>query len=59
MPPNTVDWILKKVDADVKMIEINKLKGSTSSTLHHNSIQIGGQIKDVVIRQFDNKEWLM
>lgn len=51
-------WIVNVIGVNTQVTAIERLKGSTSSTLHCVTLLSGGKKKDVVIRQFDNKEWL-
>lgn len=51
-------WVISTVGADAQVRLINRLKGSTSSVLHHISLQVGEMVKEVVVRQFDNRQWL-
>lgn len=53
-----LQWVVSTVDPHAIIHSINKLKGSTSSILHHISLQSNDRVKDFVVRQFDNKEWL-
>lgn len=51
-------WAVNAIDAGAQVIAVERLKGSTSSTLHRVTLMIGKNRKEVVIRQFDNREWL-
>ncbi|OZU88891.1 aminoglycoside phosphotransferase [Virgibacillus indicus] len=52
------NWVINAVWAEANIVSIDRLKGSTSSTLHNIKLETDGEVKEVVIRQFDNKEWL-
>lgn len=58
LDPRIIEWVINHVDRNAKVTSIHRLKGSTSSTLHHVSLTCEGYITDLVVRQFDNKEWL-
>lgn len=54
----TLKWVIHSVDSGVKVRSIKRLKGSTSSVLHHITLQVGQTVKEVVVRQIDNRQWL-
>lgn len=51
-------WVIDKIDTQAIIQSNVCLKGSTSSTLHKVSLLVGSNEVDVVVRQFDNEEWL-
>ncbi|SEQ72727.1 Phosphotransferase enzyme family protein [Virgibacillus subterraneus] len=53
-----VEWVKDNVDSNAKVESVSRLKGSTSSTLHSITLLVDQSVKQYVIRQFDNKEWL-
>ncbi len=53
-----IQWVKNAVDAQAVVESIQQLKGSTSSTLHQISLRSNQGIQNVVVRQFDNEEWL-
>ncbi|WP_183072719.1 phosphotransferase family protein [Oceanobacillus bengalensis] len=53
-----MNWVINNVDATAKAHSAYRLKGSTSSTLHLVKLVVNQKEKEVVLRQFDNKEWL-
>jgi len=53
-----IHWITKSVDETATVQSIIRLKGSTSSILHHVCLLTKGSTVNVVVRQFNNKEWL-
>jgi aminoglycoside phosphotransferase (APT) family kinase protein len=54
-----LQWVLNSVDYDATVESVRKLKGSTTSTLHHISLKSNQVTKKLVVRQFDNKEWVV
>lgn len=54
LPPCIIQWVKENIGSNDIITNTYKLKGSTSSTLHRMKM---GQMCDLVIRQFDNKEW--
>lgn len=52
------DWVEQQFGAETVIQKAEQLKGSTSSTLHQISCLSGGVERQVVVRQFDNREWL-
>lgn len=53
-----LNWIIQSVDDKATVQSIVRLKGSTSSILHNVSLLIGEDKLNVVVRQFNNEEWL-
>jgi len=53
-----LQWLVNEIDKQASVQSIERLKGSTSSTLHHVSLLVEGRRKDVVVRQFDQKDWV-
>ena len=53
-----IHWAINAVDSNAVIKKVQKLKGSTSSTLHHISLKSNQDITNLVVRQFDNNEWL-
>src|SRR5690554_8063356 len=53
-----IQWVLNAVDSHAVVESVQKLKGSTSSTLHQIVLRSNQEIQNLVVRQFDNKEWL-
>ncbi|MBL5774276.1 aminoglycoside phosphotransferase family protein [Bacillus sporothermodurans] len=49
-----LDWVRKSVGSETEIRSIKRLHGGISSAVHHISLTTG----DVVLRQFDNDEWL-
>src|SRR5690625_2196552 len=52
-----LQWLVNEIDKQASVQSIERLKGSTSSTLHHVSLLVEGRRKAVVVRQFDQKDW--
>lgn len=55
---NIIEWVINAVNTDADVESVQQLKGSTSSTLHQISLRLNQDIQYLVVRQFDNKEWL-
>lgn len=55
---SVIKWATDSLPGPGKYISSIQLKGSTSSTLHAITFASAGKLKEVVVRQFDNKEWL-
>src|SRR5690625_5015364 len=53
-----IQWVKNTVDSHAVVESIEQLKGSTSSTLHKISLRSNQGMQNVVVRQFDNEEWL-
>src|SRR5699024_2344979 len=53
-----IHWIKKSVDKTATVQSIVRLKGSTSSILHHVCLLTRGSTVKVVVHQFNNKESL-
>ena len=53
-----IQWVKNAVDSHAVIESIEQLKGSTSSTLYQISLRSNQGMKNVVVRQFDNEEWL-
>lgn len=58
LPDHVQEWVLHAVNSQGKIVAIQQLLGGMSSVMHKISIQSGEVLKDVVIRQVDNEEWL-
>ncbi|PAV30495.1 hypothetical protein CIL05_05160 [Virgibacillus profundi] len=51
-------WVVSAVGKNAAIVSIERLKGSTSSVLHKLTLKLTDEMKEVVVRQYDNKEWL-
>lgn len=58
LPGRVLDWAVKAVDPQALIRSVRPLYGSTSSTLHCLTLQVGSVERRYVVRQFDNLEWL-
>lgn len=58
LPNKVFKWVINEVSPSAIVQSVKRLKGSTSSTLHSISLRDNRSNYDVVLRQFDNKEWL-
>lgn len=54
----TIKWIINHIDRQAIIKSIQRLKGSTSSSLYRISIETNQDIRDVVLRKFDHQEWV-
>ncbi|GGB42625.1 hypothetical protein GCM10011409_20250 [Lentibacillus populi] len=59
LPEYILNWVVKAVDHHAEVVHVHQLKGSTSSTLFRIFLQTNQCMKLVVLRLFDNKEWLL
>ncbi|SFB06491.1 Phosphotransferase enzyme family protein [Lentibacillus halodurans] len=59
LPDYVLRWIIHSVDPSVQVESVYKLKGSTSSLLHGIALRVGDSVKHYVLRQFDNRDWLV
>lgn len=55
---HTLNWVKNYVNPQAMITSIRALKGSTSSSLYHIRLEKFNVRKDVVLRQFDHKEWV-
>lgn len=53
-----LNWIIQSTDDTAIVQSIVRLKGSTSSILHHVGLLIGADILNVVVREFNHEAWL-
>ncbi len=58
LSPQILDWIRAVSGSDSQVSAVKKLSGSTSTTLHRLDISRGAQTLPLVLRLFDNTEWL-
>lgn len=58
LPDRVLHWVKQSVQPGAAVRSIARLYGGTSSIVHSISFQIGENTKSVVLRQFDNAEWL-
>lgn len=58
IPKQMLDWVVQSINEQAIVQSIVRLKGSTSTILHHVTLLIEEKEVDVVIRQFNNQAWL-
>lgn len=62
IPAGVLEWVVGSVRAGSRIIAVQRLQGGMSSVVHRVSLAVEGEesggIQDVVLRQFDNAEWL-
>nr|AIA18023.1 Phosphotransferase enzyme family [uncultured bacterium] len=58
-PADTLlQWVRAAVDPHSEIVEIRPLEGGSSSTLYSITLRTGEMLREVVLRQYDNLEWL-
>jgi aminoglycoside phosphotransferase (APT) family kinase protein len=58
LPEGLLRWVIDTVDPQAVARAVRRLPGATSSTLHRVTLQVGPDVRDYVVRRFDNLEWL-
>jgi aminoglycoside phosphotransferase (APT) family kinase protein len=56
---HVLNWVIESVDSTAAVQSINQLHGGMSSIVHSISLLVNQEEKKVVLRQFDNEEWLL
>jgi aminoglycoside phosphotransferase (APT) family kinase protein len=51
-------WVVNSVNSNAVVQSIRQLHGGTSSTVHIVSLLVNQDVREFVLRQFDNAEWL-
>lgn len=51
-------WVREKVDSEATIESVQRLYGGMSSAVFSIRLKIDQEVKEFVLRQFDNKEWL-
>jgi len=51
-------WVVHAVHPAASILSIQPLQGGTSSLVHCISLQVNGEERTVVLRQFDDAEWV-
>jgi aminoglycoside phosphotransferase (APT) family kinase protein len=54
----TLRWVINAVHPEASVLSVQQLHGGISSLVHSISLRVNGDERDVVLRQFDNAEWL-
>ncbi|WP_238933386.1 phosphotransferase family protein [Brevibacillus choshinensis] len=58
VPDRILRWVTDSVSPSAQVHSITRLYGGVSSIIHTVSLRVDGVVKDYVLRQFDNQEWL-
>lgn len=58
LAPQTIDWVVRETGRNAHVESIQRLKGSTSSSLYALTLQTNDSVKKVVLRLFDQHDWL-
>lgn len=58
LPERVLKWVVESVDPRASVLTAGRLPGATSSGVHSISLRVGQQVRDFVLRLFDNAEWL-
>ena len=58
VPKQAIDWIVSNLGSHVRVVEIQKLQGSTSSDLFRIHIQENTKSRILVLRLLTNPAWL-
>lgn len=53
-----LEWVADSVHPEACVLSIERLHGGISSLVHRITLQINGELKPVVLRQFDNAQWV-
>lgn len=54
----TIRWVIDAVHPEATVISVQQLHGGISSLVHGISLNVNGEERSVVLRQFDNAEWV-
>jgi aminoglycoside phosphotransferase (APT) family kinase protein len=54
----TLQWVVNSVHKQADVVSIERLQGGISSLVHAITLSVGGKLRRVVLRQFDNREWV-
>ncbi|MED4784640.1 aminoglycoside phosphotransferase family protein [Brevibacillus choshinensis] len=58
LPERVLHWVVDTLDPTAEVLSVQRLYGGISSIIHRISLQVKGGEREVVLRQFDNPEWL-
>ncbi|MDF2683718.1 MAG: aminoglycoside phosphotransferase, partial [Brevibacillus sp.] len=58
LPERVLEWVVNSVDPKGKVLSVQRLCGGISSMIHRISLQVNDGEREVVVRQFDNRDWL-
>ncbi|WP_235240248.1 hypothetical protein [Paenibacillus alkaliterrae] len=59
IPDHILKWVIEAVDPQAIVLSTNRLHGGISSIVHSIKLQVYHSEITVVLRQFDNTEWLV
>ncbi|RKP47958.1 aminoglycoside phosphotransferase family protein [Cohnella endophytica] len=55
---SAVQWVVDAINPEAIVLSAQRLQGGISALVHRVSLSINGERQDVVLRQFDNAEWV-
>ncbi|MCA0756698.1 aminoglycoside phosphotransferase family protein [Paenibacillus sp. N4] len=58
LPDRILNWMIRSVHPEASVLSVNRLYGGISTSVHSITLQLPESVKEVVLRQFDNAEWL-
>jgi hypothetical protein len=58
VPDRVLRWVVDSVDPQAVVESTHRLHGGMSSIVHRVSLRVGEDVRNLVLRQFDNAEWL-
>ncbi|MFC6226394.1 phosphotransferase family protein [Paenibacillus allorhizosphaerae] len=53
-----LEWVIHAVHPEANVLSIRRLHGGISSLVHGILLKVNGEERSVVLRQFDNAEWV-
>ncbi|WP_236708052.1 hypothetical protein [Brevibacillus choshinensis] len=56
LPERVLHWVVDTLDPTAEVLSVQRLYGGISSIIHRISFQVKGGEREVVLRQFDNRE---
>lgn len=58
VPDRVLRWVVDSVDPQAVIQSTRRLQGGISSIVHSISMLVGEEVRNLVLRQFDNTDWL-
>lgn len=58
LPDRIIQWIEDALGPNSTVESSRRLEGGTSSSVHQVNVRVNGLLRNCVLRQFDNAEWL-
>ncbi|WP_036745808.1 phosphotransferase family protein [Paenibacillus sp. UNC451MF] len=58
LPDHILRWVVDAIDPDASLVAEQKLQGGISSLVSGLTLRVNGVERAVVLRQFDNAEWV-